>query len=86
MINECDYFLCDDDLLFSEIKPEQFKKIQHLHTITHIINTTLTTMGRGHTISEYQFWDVIDDCIKLDESDIYSYTSELDSDPFEGSL
>ncbi|RKP25652.1 Maf1 regulator-domain-containing protein [Syncephalis pseudoplumigaleata] len=43
-------------------------------------------LGRGHILRDYQFWDTLDGVIQFDDCSIYSYTPDLESDPYECSL
>ncbi|RKP07612.1 repressor of RNA polymerase III transcription MAF1 [Thamnocephalis sphaerospora] len=74
------------DYDFRQVDVTQFNKVTNFHTVTSAINTTLMNVGRGHLLRDYQFWDVLDGVIELDDCDIYGYTPDLESDPYECSL
>lgn len=46
------------------------------------INHTLITAGGQSIINSIGLWDAIDYIIQLEDTDIYSYVPDLDSDPF----
>jgi len=72
---------CDYD--FSNATPEQFRKEPNRHIIMNSINTTLAVVvpDYNNTVKD-QLWSAIDMEVDLKKADIYSYISDLTSDPF----
>jgi hypothetical protein len=70
----------------SDVKPEQFSKVESFNIVVNSITTTLMNMGQGHILRDYRFWDALDNVIQLDDCSIYCYTPDLESDPYECSL
>ncbi|KAG0049429.1 RNA polymerase III-inhibiting protein maf1 [Gryganskiella cystojenkinii] len=69
------------DYDFGDTKPEQFRKEPSVKIVMNSINATLFNHGNERAVKELAIWDRIDQVIDLDESDVYSYNPESDSDP-----
>ncbi|KAG0036881.1 RNA polymerase III-inhibiting protein maf1 [Podila clonocystis] len=69
------------DYDFSGVKPEQFRKEPSVSMVINSINATLLNHGKEKVVKDLQIWDSIDALIQLEDSDVYSYNPESDSDP-----
>ncbi|KAF9574614.1 RNA polymerase III-inhibiting protein maf1 [Mortierella alpina] len=69
------------DYDFSDTKPEQFRKEPSVSIVVNSINATLLNHGNERAVKELGIWDAIDQLIDLEDSDVYSYNPESDSDP-----
>lgn len=65
----------------SDVKPEQFRKEASVSMVVNSINATLFNHGNERAVKELGLWDSIDQLIDLQDSDVYSYNPESDSDP-----
>ncbi|KAF9306484.1 RNA polymerase III-inhibiting protein maf1 [Mortierella antarctica] len=63
------------------VKPEQFRKEPSVSMVINSINATLLNHGKEKVVKDLQIWDSIDALIQLEDSDVYSYNPESDSDP-----
>jgi len=64
-----------------DTKPEQFRKEPSVKIVVNSINATLFNHGKERAIKDLALWDWVDQVIDLEESDVYSYNPESDSDP-----
>ncbi|KAF8985878.1 RNA polymerase III-inhibiting protein maf1 [Entomortierella lignicola] len=69
------------DYDFSDVKPEQFRKEPSVSIVVNSINSTLLNLGNERAVKEMGLWDAINQLIELEDSDVYSYNPESDSDP-----
>jgi hypothetical protein len=49
--------------------------------VINSVNLTLLSHGNTRAVTELRIWDAIDTLIDLQDSDVYSYNPESDSDP-----
>jgi len=72
---------CDYD--FSHATPEQFRKEPNQHMIINSINTTLAgVVPDFNSDVKDKLWSAIHKEVDLPKADIYSYISDMTSDPF----
>lgn len=80
---------CFPDYDFGSISAEHFKIYSNassmgatsaLSTVAASINATLTSVGAGLILP--RLWEAMNEAIGLADCQIYSYISDLDSDPF----
>ncbi|KAF9111043.1 RNA polymerase III-inhibiting protein maf1 [Mortierella sp. AM989] len=64
-----------------DVKPEQFRKEPSVSIVVNSINSTLLNLGNERAVKEVGLWDAINQLIELEDSDVYSYNPESDSDP-----
>ncbi|KAF9433453.1 RNA polymerase III-inhibiting protein maf1 [Entomortierella beljakovae] len=69
------------DYDFSDAKPEQFRKEPSVSMVVNSVNATLLNHGNDRAVKELRIWDSIDNLIDFEDSDVYSYNPESDSDP-----
>ncbi|GJJ77601.1 hypothetical protein EMPS_09960 [Entomortierella parvispora] len=69
------------DYDFSEVKPEQFRKETSVAMVINSVNLTLLSHGNTRAVKDLRIWDAIDSLIDFEDSDVYSYNPESDSDP-----
>ncbi|KAG0005369.1 RNA polymerase III-inhibiting protein maf1 [Entomortierella chlamydospora] len=69
------------DYDFSDVKPEQFRKEPSVSIVVNSINSTLLNLGNERAVKEMGLWDAINQLIEFEDSDVYSYNPESDSDP-----
>ncbi|KAF9579925.1 RNA polymerase III-inhibiting protein maf1 [Lunasporangiospora selenospora] len=69
------------DYDFSDTKPEHFRKEPSVAMVINSINATLFNHGHESIVKDLRIWESIDSLISLDDSDVYSYNPESDSDP-----
>ncbi|KAF9437483.1 RNA polymerase III-inhibiting protein maf1 [Entomortierella beljakovae] len=69
------------DYDFSDVKPEQFRKEPSVSIVVNSINSTLLNLGNERAVKETGLWDAINQLIDMEDSDVYSYNPESDSDP-----
>ncbi|KAG0256489.1 RNA polymerase III-inhibiting protein maf1 [Mortierella polycephala] len=69
------------DYDFADTKPEQFRKEPSVSIVVNSINATLLNLGNEQAVKELGLWEAINDLIDLEDSDVYSYNPESDSDP-----
>ncbi|KAF9936005.1 RNA polymerase III-inhibiting protein maf1 [Modicella reniformis] len=69
------------DYDFTDVKPEQFRKEASVSMVVNSINATLFNHANERAVKELGLWDSIDQLIDLQDSDVYSYNPESDSDP-----
>ncbi|KAF9204080.1 RNA polymerase III-inhibiting protein maf1 [Haplosporangium sp. Z 27] len=69
------------DYDFSDAKPEQFRKEPSVSMVVNSVNATLLNHGNERAVKELRIWDSIDNLIDFEDSDVYSYNPESDSDP-----
>ncbi|KAF9909609.1 RNA polymerase III-inhibiting protein maf1 [Linnemannia zychae] len=69
------------DYDFSDAKPEQFRKEPSVSMVVNSVNSTLLNHGNERAVKELRIWDSIDNLIDFEDSDVYSYNPESDSDP-----
>ncbi|KAF8932844.1 RNA polymerase III-inhibiting protein maf1 [Dissophora ornata] len=69
------------DYDFSDVKPEQFRKEPSVPIVVNSINSTLFNHGNERAVKELGLWDSVDQLIDLEDSDVYSYNPDIDSDP-----
>ncbi|XP_013381365.1 repressor of RNA polymerase III transcription MAF1 homolog [Lingula anatina] len=70
------------DYDFSKAKSDEFSKVPSLQWVINSVESQLAaSLDNFHTLKS-QLWKAIDDEIKLNECDIYSYNPDLSSDPF----
>ena len=69
------------DYDFSSLRPDQFTKdISGPDFVVRSINSHLEDVATHSALAE--LWAAVDDAVKLDDCDVYSYVPDLDSDPF----
>lgn len=68
--------------MFSELKPEQFRKEQNLHNCINDINTILSSALPDSQAFLSRLWNTLEAEIKVTECDLYSYIPDPDADPF----
>ncbi|KAJ2554360.1 RNA polymerase III-inhibiting protein maf1, partial [Coemansia sp. RSA 1933] len=71
------------DYDFSSLNADQFNRDSSADDSIKSINTTLLNVGCPATLRTSRMWDIIDDAIKLDDCEVYSYTPEAESDPYD---
>ncbi|KAJ1937753.1 RNA polymerase III-inhibiting protein maf1, partial [Linderina macrospora] len=71
------------DYDFSSLSANQFVKEPSTNYTIKSINTTLINVGCPAGLRTSRMWDVIDNIINIDECDIYTYTPDAESDPYE---
>ncbi|KAJ1728035.1 RNA polymerase III-inhibiting protein maf1 [Coemansia biformis] len=71
------------DYDFSSLSADQFTKEPSPDYCTKSISTTLLNVGCPARLRASRMWDCIDDVINIDECDVYSYTPDAESDPYE---
>ncbi|KAI8318071.1 Maf1 regulator, partial [Martensiomyces pterosporus] len=71
------------DYDFSSLTADQFTKEPSGNYTIKSINTTLLNVGCPAGLRTSRMWDMIDDVINIDECDIYTYTPDAESDPYE---
>ncbi|KAJ1736417.1 RNA polymerase III-inhibiting protein maf1 [Coemansia sp. Benny D160-2] len=71
------------DYDFSSLTADQFTKEPNTDFSIKSINTTLLNVGCPATLRTSRMWDIIDDAIKLDDCEVYSYTPEAESDHYD---
>lgn len=49
--------------------------------VVNSVNSTLLNHGNDRAVKELRIWDSIDNLIDFEDSDVYSYNPESDSDP-----
>jgi len=64
-----------------DAKPEQFRKEPSVSMVVNSVNSTLLNHGNERAVKELRIWDSIDNLIDFEDSDVYSYNPESDSDP-----
>ncbi|DBA05305.1 TPA: hypothetical protein N0F65_007467 [Lagenidium giganteum] len=71
------------DYDFSTVKPEQFcKEADHriaINSINHHLAELIEIEDNGFV---EKMWESINECVRLEECEIYSYIPDMDSDPF----
>ncbi|KAJ2759023.1 RNA polymerase III-inhibiting protein maf1 [Coemansia nantahalensis] len=67
----------------SSLSADQFTKEPNPESCTKSISTTLLNVGCPAKLKASRMWDCIDDAINIDECDVYSYTPDAESDPYE---
>lgn len=70
------------DYDFSSIKPEQFSR-EDLFMVMNSINNRLSDLPevRSGTFLQ-QFWTAVEELVKLEECEVFSYIPDLEGDPF----
>ncbi|KAF9925674.1 RNA polymerase III-inhibiting protein maf1 [Linnemannia zychae] len=71
------------DYEFSDTKPEHFRKEPSVGIVVNSINATLFNHGNERVIKELRIWESIDQLIDLEDTDVYSFNPDTDSDPNE---
>ncbi|KAF9087695.1 RNA polymerase III-inhibiting protein maf1 [Mortierella sp. GBA35] len=69
------------DYDFSDTKPEHFRKEPSVGIVVNSINATLFNHGNERAVKELRIWESIDQLIDLEDSDVYSFNPDTDSDP-----
>jgi len=79
---------CFSDYDFSNVKPEHFTKQSNLPLVMNSINTALSNLGEGSSEIVQKLWNALDTEMNLNETDIYCFIPDVDSDPYgeEGSI
>eukprot|EP01119_Soliformovum_irregulare_P020343 TRINITY_DN6568_c0_g1_i1.p1 TRINITY_DN6568_c0_g1~~TRINITY_DN6568_c0_g1_i1.p1 ORF type:complete len:223 (-),score=37.16 TRINITY_DN6568_c0_g1_i1:132-800(-) len=73
------------DYDFSSVQPEQFKKEDNYYAVINSINTILAGVIDGFTnYLAPHLWQSLETEVSLKECDIYSYTPDEETDPYEG--
>mmetsp|Transcript_30284 Transcript_30284/g.97623 ORF Transcript_30284/g.97623 Transcript_30284/m.97623 type:complete len:244 (+) Transcript_30284:116-847(+) len=69
------------DYDFSSLRPDQFTKdLAGPEFVVGAINRHLAELASHAALSE--LWSAVDDAVKLEDCQVYSYLPDLDSDPF----
>lgn len=50
--------------------------------VMNSINHTLISAGGQEILNHIRLWDAIDYIIQLEDTDIYSYVPDMDTDPY----
>ncbi|KAF9130996.1 RNA polymerase III-inhibiting protein maf1 [Mortierella sp. 14UC] len=69
------------DYDFSDTKPEHFRKEPSVRIVVNSINATLFNHGHERVVKDLRIWESIDQLIDLEDSDVYSFNPDTDSDP-----
>ncbi|KAF9977546.1 RNA polymerase III-inhibiting protein maf1 [Actinomortierella ambigua] len=69
------------DYDFSDAKPEQFRKEPSVAIVINSINAILFQHGNERVVKDLRMWEAIDHLIDFEDTDVYSYNPEPDSDP-----
>lgn len=64
-----------------DTKPEHFRKEPSVGIVVNSINATLFNHGNERAVKEVRIWESIDQLIDLEDSDVYSFNPDTDSDP-----
>jgi len=68
------------------VKAEQFKKEKSFHMVMNSINTILATVIPNFEKLKARLWKTIDQEVQIQESDIYRFVPDYESDPFRPNL
>ncbi|KAG0338518.1 RNA polymerase III-inhibiting protein maf1 [Podila humilis] len=71
------------DYDFSDAKPEQFRKEPSVTMVINSINATLFNHGNVRAVKDLRIWDLVNSLIEFDQTDVYSYNPETESDPYD---
>ncbi|KAL1916973.1 uncharacterized protein VTP21DRAFT_5170 [Calcarisporiella thermophila] len=65
---------------FTDVKPDHFSKQPSVALVTNSVTNTLFNLGHEQIVRDMRIWEVVDETINLEESDVYSYNNN-DLDP-----
>ncbi|KNC80306.1 hypothetical protein, variant [Sphaeroforma arctica JP610] len=71
------------DYDFTEANSQQFSRVQNVASVLNVVNTQLReSIGEEYAHLQTALWAAIDQEIKLDDCEIYSYSYVDENDPF----